>query len=212
MQVHMTGKSVPSHQLFPNSGVLNRNANLPGWPEAEMPPVQSQEIADSTAGALEESAGHSDCSEANSESRRSGVPPNAQWANQQHRVFAYVLTSLSVINGKIIQTGCVPNFQGDCITLCTCMHRHRSWWGTWKGIWVAGFTGKSSDNCLFYLMQVGQEERSQCALWNSTHLPNRFAKSAVLDPFGDLYEPLQLATSDHYNPAYYRPPIHATSI
>jgi TrwC relaxase len=39
-------------------------------------------------------------------------------------VFAYVLTSLVQRNGRFFQRGCGPNFQGDRITLCTCMHEH----------------------------------------------------------------------------------------
>ncbi len=141
-------------------------------------------------------------------SERAGFSPeNSKSAIQCQPVFAYVLTSLEESNGKIFQTGCARNFQGDCITLCTCMHWHRHWKPTWKGFWVAGFTMKNSGNQLFYLMQVGQEAASQYALWNSSYLPNRSAKSAALDIFGDLYEPLSGASGQPFNPMLYRSPV-----
>jgi hypothetical protein len=87
------------------------------------------------------------------------------------------------------------------------MHRHRSWKRTWKGFWVAGLTGRSSGNQLFYLMQVGQEAPSQYGLWVSGYLPNRSAKSAALDIFGDVYEPFSGASGQPFDPTLYRSPI-----
>jgi hypothetical protein len=186
------------HQQFPQtSGILKVDAALPGWrtqdPDLGMP--QTSESPHRKAEGVEVPTRHSDLFGAESEPRRT------------NRVFAYVLTSLKVVNGKIFQTGCGPNFQGDRLTLCTCMHRHRSWWKTWRGVWVAGLSDKSSGNWLFYLMQVGDEAASQYAMWTSSYWPNPNAKSAALDSFGDLYEPIPAASSNPFNPGFYQKPI-----
>jgi hypothetical protein len=124
-----------------------------------------------------------------------------------YEVFAYVLTSLKPVGGSIVQTGCGPNFQGDCITLCTCMRRHRTWLPTWKGVWIAGFTRKSLDNQLFYFTEIGQEAPSMFDLWKPGLLPNPNAKSACQYIHGDVYEPLPGAATNPFDPALYRYPI-----
>jgi hypothetical protein len=42
------------------------------------------------------------------------------------------------------QHGSAPNFQGSCLTLCTCKHQMRTSLACpdWRGIWVAGCTSR----------------------------------------------------------------------
>jgi hypothetical protein len=136
------------------------------------------------------------------------VPEIEECWDDEVKVFAYVLTTVDIVSGVFQQGGSAPNFQGGLITLCTCMHRHRTWWRTWKRVWVAGFCGK---NCpggsqLFYLMQVGDEEDSHFDLWGSLLSAERTAKSASLNPLGDLYEPATTNTHTRLDPGTYRPP------
>src|SRR5262249_17364105 len=57
-------------------------------------------------------------------------------------------------------------------------------------------------------MQVEQEAASQYDLWNSGYLPNRDVKSAALDIFGDLYEPLaNVSSTTRFSPNFYKHPI-----
>lgn len=124
------------------------------------------------------------------------------------KVFSYKLTSVEREVGKLVQHGCGPNFQGDRITLCTCMRYHRTWPSIGKGTWIAGFTKNASLNQLFYLMKVEHVAENFSELWHSEWLPIRRAKSTHYDVFGDVYEPLSSAAARHpHDPAMYRPPI-----
>jgi hypothetical protein len=204
-------KSTKDHQEFPTSGPLADNLDrpLPGWdsefPEQDMPRLQPSEIGNIT----EDDADHVPTYPVSSGSEATPLTPETSKApNLPYPVFAYVLTSVKESGGKFFQEGCAPNFQGERITLCTCMHRHRTWWKTWLGVWIAGFTKKRFDNQLFYLMQVGQQADSQFELWNSPYLPDRNAKSASLDKFGDVFEPGPGATcATKFAPASYNPPV-----
>jgi hypothetical protein len=195
----MNDRQVPRHQEFPTSGILqgNMNRELPGLgtvcPETHMPEVPRPGIPSEIP---DDEADENYCL-TSSISRGRSDP-----------VFAYVLTSLEVLNGNILHTGCGPNMHGECITLCTCMHYHRTWRKTWRGIWVAGFTGTQYGNKLFYLMQVGEEASSHFELWNSGFLPNRDAKSVTVNSFGDVYKPKGTASQGTiYNINFYESPI-----
>jgi hypothetical protein len=198
------------HQEFPTSGVLASHLNvpLPGWgsefpEERHMPGPQLPEIGD----LREDDSAHAPGNPNSSASGETTLASDDLGAVNKAEVFAYVLTTVKVKNGKSFQTGCAPNFQGDCITLCTCMHRHRSWRRVGRGLWIAGFTGRSSGNQLFYLMQVGQEAASHYELWNSGYLPNRGAKSAASDTFGDVFEPNSVAShATRFDPNFYKDP------
>jgi len=125
------------------------------------------------------------------------------------KVFTYVLSSVEVVDGRFIQYGCAPNFQGGLITLCTCMHYHRTWWKSWLGVWVAGFCGINNPggNQLFYLMRVSNEFLNQYELWQSpTMRASREAKSARHQIFGDVYQPQIKADDQPYNPDMYFAP------
>ena len=123
-------------------------------------------------------------------------------------VFSYKLTTIEESKGSLIQHGTAPNYQGGKITLCTCMHHHRTWPRIDIGTWIAGFSDNASGNKLFYLMRVEHTVYSFDAMWRSHFIANLAAKSGSRDIFGDLYEPVSMKTSANpYNPAFYRHPI-----
>ena len=120
---------------------------------------------------------------------------------QQRPVFVYIVTSVKVRNGEFVQIGSGPNFQGGCISLCTCKHKDRASppradcrgperSNPWKGVWVAGLCSPNQvrPRGLFYLMLVGETFESHAACWHG--LSRQSAKSAHRHPFGDIYEPL----------------------
>lgn len=110
--------------------------------------------------------------------------------------YVYVLSSVEIKNGCFVQKGCGPNFQGDCISLCTCKHQMRSRppEDGWRGVWIAGFTSRqlSGNHALFYLMRVGSAFTSHFAFWHEAKISERTkqAKSASSDRFGDIYRPV----------------------
>jgi Nucleotide modification associated domain 2 len=121
-------------------------------------------------------------------------------------VFSYKLTTVTKSGDRFIQDGNAPNYQGGCITLCTCMHWHRTSLGV--GIWIAGFSGNRFGNELFYLMKVAASYDDFAELWNSDLLPDRDAKSASNDIYGDLYVPRSTTTSMHpHDASFYKLPI-----
>jgi hypothetical protein len=136
-------------------------------------------------------------------------------ALQQRPAFVYVVDSVNVFPDEFVQTGCAPNYQGGLMSLCTCMHLHRSSpppkgrrgpnpTDPWGGIWVAGLGSTSGERprALFYLMLIGQTFNSPMACWNG--LANPEAKSAFRDRFGDIYEPLSSAGSSPWSERSYK--------
>lgn len=121
---------------------------------------------------------------------------------QEFPVFAYIVKTVKFTGRQFVQLGSGPNFQGDCITLCTCKHKDRAsppkdgCRGTtnpddpWEGAWVAGLCSPSQvrPRGLFYLMLVERTFESHAACWYGLNQPS--AKSAHRDPYGDIYEPL----------------------
>ncbi len=102
-------------------------------------------------------------------------------SKEKTSLYVYVLTTVKVIDGHLVQTGSAPNFQGGVITLCTCKHYMRTWRAPeeWKGIWIAGFTGnvlKDGKNYLFYLMKVQEAFMSHRDLWRWLQRSAREAK------------------------------------
>jgi hypothetical protein len=123
------------------------------------------------------------------------------------QVFAYVLTTVRLQGVDLIQDGSAPNFQGDRITLCTCMRMHRTWWPTWQNICVAGFSQAAFGNRLFYFMQVGAECASHFDLWHSGLLPDPSKKSAATNRLGDVFAPKASCNREtRYDPEFYEPP------
>jgi Nucleotide modification associated domain 2 len=130
------------------------------------------------------------------------------WINQEEgNVFSYKLTTLTKRGEVFIQDGNAPNYQGDRITLCTCMRWHRTWPAIGVGTWIAGFSGDQLGNELFYLMKVAASRNDFAELWNSNLLPDRDAKSACSSIYGDLYVPCSTETSKHpHDPSFYKTP------
>lgn len=127
-------------------------------------------------------------------------------------VYCYVVASIKCRDGRFVQTGSAPNFQGGVITLCTCKHQMRSRRdiNSWPGQWIAGFTGIGAvdrGNYLVYLMRVSETYASHQQLWFSRSLPHeaKLAKAAHLHRLGDLYKPGS-APGDPYTPRSYVAP------
>lgn len=127
-------------------------------------------------------------------------------------VYAYVVDTVRIRNQRFEQQGCAPNIQGGMISLCTCKHRMRTFRdaGTWRGFWIAGFSGHAKSpfgNLLYYLMKVGPAFSSHSDAWRSQEIPGamKHAKSVRHNPIGDMYEPRPgfkdpLLPSSYYSP------------
>lgn len=113
--------------------------------------------------------------------------------------------------------GSGPNFQGGCLTLCTCAHQIRAekkHTGEWEGSWLAGFT--TPRQCgrawLFYLAQVERVYATAADLWTalpSLPLPHlQQAKSTRRNRLGDAFQPnLDSSCADPFDAAHYYPPM-----
>lgn len=144
----------------------------------------------------------------------------AQVGASDEDVYAYVVRSVRPVNGKYVQRGSAPNFQGGLITLCTCKHGMRATLTSeqWqRGVWVAGLTswdqafGKQQS--LVYFMRVGEAYASQAELVQALHQSGRRevvdAKDSTRHGLGDLMIPASdvVAGNDRYLPAAYLPPM-----
>jgi len=141
----------------------------------------------------------------------------ASLKDREGTVYSYVVRTVGEDGGRLFQRGSGPNVEGGYITLCTCKHGMRTYMDarSWKGIWVAGFTGVTSgqhQNDLFYLMKVGWAFASHRDLWYSNHIPvaTKRAKAAHRNRYGDLFRPKRRGI-DPYNPACYRSPTETHS-
>jgi hypothetical protein len=131
--------------------------------------------------------------------------------------YVYVVTTALLLpNGTFNQTGSAPNFNGGCITLCTCKHKDRSsppplkcrgpnHHDPWQGVWVAGICSATvlRPRALFYLMLIDQTYDSHRAIWVALRGP--WAKSAFRNPIGDIYEPLSSAKTYPWLESSYQP-------
>ena len=130
-------------------------------------------------------------------------------------IYSYVLTSVKNYNNMFYQVGSAPNFQGDNITLCTCMHHMRCFIErtNWENnVWIAGVTGSEysiENNFLFYLMKVARAFPSQYDLWFSNQITNtdRLKKSSFKNVLGDLYFPKSKIIKNKLDPNEYHKPI-----
>lgn len=133
-------------------------------------------------------------------------------------VYAYVITSIQLTDGKFRQHGSAPNFQGGLVTLCTCKHKDRASppkvncrgpdpKDPWVGVWIAGLCSvrEARPRTLFYLMLVEKTFASHADLWARLPPPTARAKSARLSPFGDVYEPRNSTTGHPWSESSYRP-------
>jgi hypothetical protein len=109
---------------------------------------------------------------------------------------SYVVASVKLDDSglRFEQHGSTPNFQGRCLTICTCKHRMRTPLEVpdWQGKWVAGFTSRSlKDNrhWLFFLTQIANAYESHFDLWNALPGCGRVFKSAETNRLGDVFPP-----------------------
>lgn len=130
-------------------------------------------------------------------------------------VYVYILTTVKVQSRGFVQQGTAPNFQGGCMTLCTCKHKDRAspppsgcrgpnLSDPWRGVWVAGLCSPSQlrPRGLFYLMRVERTFASHARCWNGLGSP--LVKSAHRHPFGDIYEPLPAAGHAPWSASSYK--------
>ena len=126
------------------------------------------------------------------------------------KIFMYKMTTVRMEEGRFIQTGSGPNFQGDKITICTCKQRFRACNSRkeWENRWVAGFTNKKVSRekiYLFYLMKVEETYISQKDIFDSLSNSIVNKKNSRYNRLGDIYQP-KPDLMDQYNPEeYYEP-------
>lgn len=131
------------------------------------------------------------------------------------KVRSYKMISVSRgETGALQQEGSGPNFQGGCLTLCTCQCVFRAekrnpdeWLDGW---WIAGFTSPKicGRTWLFYLAQVEHVYASQADLWKALPPALRRTKSTRTNSLGDAYQPNPAsASTDPFDAARYHPPM-----
>jgi len=135
-------------------------------------------------------------------------------------IFMYVMTSVKMKDGEFKQEGSGPNFEGDIITLCTCMYKNRAGGNIekWKNRWVAGFTSitlnlnEEKNSYMFYLMKVKDAYSSQKKIWDSFSSQERIRnkKNSRYNKLGDIYQP-KPNLKDEYKPQDYYKPISVHS-
>lgn len=136
---------------------------------------------------------------------------------EQATVYSYVVETIKNEDGRFVQTGSAPNFQGDLITLCTCKHRMRTSRSPqgWEGTWIAGFTSVrvfDERNALVFLTRIARAFESHYDLWYSQAISEaaKQAKSARSSRYGDLFQPLE-RLSDPFDPRDYHQPCSGHS-
>lgn len=115
--------------------------------------------------------------------------------------------------GQHQQHGSGPNFQGGCLTLCTCAHQIRAEKknpGEWNGSWLAGFTSPRlcGRTWLFYLAQVERAYPTAASHWAALPAHLRRAKSTRHNRLGDAFQPNPAAScADLFDADHYHPPM-----
>ncbi len=125
-------------------------------------------------------------------------------ASASAQVYRYVVATVENVNGRFVQHGSGPNWQGGVLTLCTCKHAMRTFLEpeNWHDVWIAGFSGVRAGggrNALVYLTRITAAYSSHSALWQSPLLTQQAkrAKSATIERFGDIFEPRDGAQSPY---------------
>jgi len=137
-------------------------------------------------------------------------------------VRVYTVASTKLENGVIRHLGSGPNLEGGLATLCTCKRSMREAQSKeyWKGRWVLGVTSRAisngfgSSHYFLYLMKICEAFDSHFQLYNHLLEHNSSSlkiKNAVTNPYGDIYEPLELCAGDDRNPRMYQFPHHCHS-
>ena len=128
-------------------------------------------------------------------------------------LYYYIVNTLDFQDGKILQKGSAPNFQGDVISLCACKH----WMRTFQNIretdnlWITGLTGKNlisqnEGNYLYYLMRVEKKYKSHHDAWKNLPEKVKNNKNASKNKFGDIIEP-KSNIIDKYDSHSYKNPV-----
>lgn len=134
------------------------------------------------------------------------------------KAYSYVVKSVCMDDSgqHFEQYGSAPNFQGGCLTLCTCKHQMRTSLDCpdWRGTWVAGFTSRrihDDRHWLFYLTKVKRAFESHAELWASLSARAREKKSAKENFLGDVFAPRgRVAGDERFDPRhYYMPSRHS---
>jgi hypothetical protein len=143
---------------------------------------------------------------------------NEKIGHAREAAYSYIVKTVRMDRTSRLfeQHGSAPNFQGGCLTLCTCKHQMRSSLNVpqWQHKWVAGFTSRclyQGRHWLFFLSRVEAAHDSHADLW--AHLPSavRNAKSTQKHFLGDLFRPRGKVTKeDRFNPRlYFTPSRHS---
>jgi hypothetical protein len=139
---------------------------------------------------------------------------------ERQMCYSYVVRTVLLIGGEMVQTASAPNFDAGIITLCTCKHSMRTLWPaeTWRDdIWVAGMSSSGiafrNQQSLVYLMRVREAYSSHFELFQALQDSGRSAaiglKAATMNRRGDLMIPRssQLPPSEHLSVSGYVPPM-----
>lgn len=132
------------------------------------------------------------------------------------RVYTVATTRLDKESKVFRHLGSGPNLEGSLATLCTCKHSMRQNHSSadWKGLWIIGLTsraankGFSGEHYLLYMMKIDQAFESHKELHEYLKKYNGKSlkiKSAVRNPLGDVFEPVDICTN-YIDPKMYKTP------
>lgn len=140
-------------------------------------------------------------------------------------LYYYIVRTVELDNGKFVQKGCGPNWEGGRITLCTCKlsmcaNREKD---DWKGVWIAGIAGakakKKGRGYLVYMMKIKKAYDSHSDIyWAARREPRVIPLSTIQkkrtdrNPVGDVYVPQRhrkLKGDARFVPANYVKPINS---
>ena len=120
----------------------------------------------------------------------------AQIGHVQDRAFSYVIRTVKLDHETMTfeQHGSAPNFQGDCLTLCTCKHQMRASQTAedWQGVWLAGVTSRTildRKHWLFCLAKIESAYESHADLWANMKGESRNEKAGHTHYLGDIFKP-----------------------
>jgi hypothetical protein len=139
---------------------------------------------------------------------------------EDQKSFCYVVRTVRLINGVLVQTASAPNFDGGYITLSTCKHSMRATMPTeaWlRGVWIASMSSwdleSSKQQSLVYLMRVGESYGSHFELVQSLKDSGRTvtlkAKASTTNRRGDVMIPAsaELSPGEYRSVPAYVPPM-----
>jgi len=119
---------------------------------------------------------------------------------EEQQGYCYVIRTVRLQNGTLVQTASAPNFDGGYITLCTCKHSMRATMPVeaWEaGVWVAGMNRWDIESRkrqgLVYMMRIGEAYNSHFELVRSFNQSGRAItvelKTSTTNPRGDVMLP-----------------------